>query len=39
VFETYWTTGRGVEVVDYSYALLDITAYGRQEKWEDTPAG
>ncbi|WP_084210681.1 DUF899 family protein [Pseudonocardia acaciae] len=22
VFETYWTTGRGVEVVDFNYALL-----------------
>jgi predicted dithiol-disulfide oxidoreductase (DUF899 family) len=39
VFETYWTTGRGVEVMDNSYALLDMTAYGRQERWEDSPAG
>jgi predicted dithiol-disulfide oxidoreductase (DUF899 family) len=39
VFETYWTTSRGVEVVDYSYALMDLTAYGRQETWEDSPAG
>ena len=39
VFETYWTTGRGVEVTDYSYALMDLTAYGRQESWEDSPAG
>jgi MFS-type transporter involved in bile tolerance (Atg22 family) len=33
VFETYWTTGRGVEVMDNSYRLLDLTAYGRQEMW------
>jgi hypothetical protein len=39
VFETYWTTGRGAEVVDYSYALMDLTVYGRQEQWEDSPAG
>jgi predicted dithiol-disulfide oxidoreductase (DUF899 family) len=39
VFETYWTTRRGVEAMDYSYALMDLTAYGRQETWEDSPAG
>ena len=22
-----------------SYALLDLTVYGRQEAWEDSPAG
>ncbi|MFC7340310.1 DUF899 family protein [Saccharopolyspora griseoalba] len=39
VFETYWTKGRGVEAMDYSWALLDMTVYGRQEAWEDSPAG
>jgi predicted dithiol-disulfide oxidoreductase (DUF899 family) len=39
VFETYWTTGRGVEAMDNSYDLLDLTVYGRQEKWEDSPTG
>lgn len=39
VFETYWTTGRGVEVMDYTYGLLDRTVYGRQETWQDSPAG
>ncbi len=39
VFETYWTTRRGVEAMDYNYALMDLTVYGRQEKWEDSPAG
>jgi predicted dithiol-disulfide oxidoreductase (DUF899 family) len=39
VFETYWTTRRGVEAMDNSYALLDLTVYGRQEAWEDSPAG
>jgi len=39
VFETYWTTGRGDEVMAPSYALLDRTVYGRQESWEDSPKG
>jgi predicted dithiol-disulfide oxidoreductase (DUF899 family) len=39
VFETYWTTVRGVEAMDYSYALMDLTVYGRQESWEDSPSG
>jgi predicted dithiol-disulfide oxidoreductase (DUF899 family) len=39
VFETYWTTRRGVEAMDHSYALMDLTVYGRQEPWEDSPTG
>ena len=39
VFETYWTTIRGVEAMDNNYRLLDLTVYGRQEKWEDSPPG
>ncbi len=39
VFETYWTSGRGNEVMAPSYGLLDLTAYGRQETWEDSPEG
>lgn len=39
VFETYWTKRRGAEAVDYSYALMDLTVFGRQEDWEDSPAG
>ncbi|MZG02191.1 DUF899 family protein [Streptomyces sp. SID5614] len=39
VYETYWTTLRGVEVMDYDYALMDLTVYGRQELWEDSPSG
>ncbi|HEY3955381.1 MAG TPA: DUF899 family protein [Streptosporangiaceae bacterium] len=37
VYETYWTTLRGVETLDNSYALMDLTVYGRQEDWEDSP--
>ena len=39
VFETYWTNGRGVETLDNSFALLDLSVYGRQQSWEDSPAG
>ena len=39
VFDTYWRTRRGVEAMDYSLALMDLTVYGRQEPWEDSPAG
>jgi predicted dithiol-disulfide oxidoreductase (DUF899 family) len=39
VFETYSTTGRAAEVMAPSYGILDMTVYGRQEVWEDSPAG
>ncbi|MBO1752095.1 DUF899 domain-containing protein [Actinotalea sp. BY-33] len=38
-FLTYATTGRGVEGAAGSFALLDLTPYGRGEAWEDTPDG
>jgi hypothetical protein len=37
VFLTYSTTGRGVEPIDGSFGLLDMTPYGRGEAWEDKP--
>ena len=39
VFLTYSTTGRGNEPVNGSFALLDMTPYGRGEGWEDNPEG
>ena len=39
IYLTYWTTGRGDEVVSRSFGLLDMTAYGRREAWEDSPTG
>lgn len=39
VYRTYFTTARGVEVLGPVWSLLDITPYGRQETWEDSPAG
>ena len=38
VFHTYSTYGRGVEVMMHAYDLLDLTALGRQEDWEQ-PTG
>jgi predicted dithiol-disulfide oxidoreductase (DUF899 family) len=38
-FLTYATTGRGVESASGSFALLDLTPYGRGEAWEDHPEG
>ncbi len=32
-------TRRGLDAMDCSYALLDMTVYGRQETWEDSPPG
>lgn len=39
IFLTYSTTGRGDEVMSPSFGLLDMTAYGRREEWEDSPEG
>ncbi len=39
IYRTYFTTGRGVETLGTPWALLDLTPYGRQENWEDSPAG
>ena len=39
VFHTYSTYNRGTESLTDSYRLLDMTPYGRQEDWEDSPSG
>lgn len=39
VFQTYFTTARGVDRLRFDYNILDLTAFGRQESWEDSPAG
>jgi predicted dithiol-disulfide oxidoreductase (DUF899 family) len=39
VFHTYSAYARGVESLTDAYSLLDVTPYGRQEDWEDSPAG
>jgi len=39
VFRTYFTTARGVESLGSVWSFLDLTPLGRQEEWEDSPAG
>jgi predicted dithiol-disulfide oxidoreductase (DUF899 family) len=39
VYRTYWTTSRGVDRLRVDFNLLDLTPYGRQEAWEDSPEG
>lgn len=39
VFRTYFTSQRGTETIGNTWGFLDITPFGRQEKWEDTPEG
>jgi predicted dithiol-disulfide oxidoreductase (DUF899 family) len=39
VFHTYSTFARGCEGITNSFSLLDLTPYGRQEEFEDSPAG
>ena len=39
VFRSYFTSGRGVEALGSVWTLLDLTPYGRQEDWEDSPEG
>ena len=35
VFHTYSTYARGTDITVTAYTLLDMTALGRQEDWEE----
>jgi len=39
IFRTYFVSSRGDEAMGSTWSYLDITALGRQEEWEDSPAG
>ena len=39
VYRTYFTGDRGVEHLGSHWTWLDLTPFGRQESWEDSPAG
>lgn len=39
VYRTYSTKARGVDRLVFAHNILDLTAYGRQEDWEDSPPG
>jgi predicted dithiol-disulfide oxidoreductase (DUF899 family) len=37
VYRTYFTASRGVDRLRFDFNVLDLTAFGRQEEWEDSP--
>ena len=39
IFRTYFVNNRGDEAMGSTWSYLDLTALGRQEAWEDSPAG
>jgi predicted dithiol-disulfide oxidoreductase (DUF899 family) len=39
IFRTYFINNRGDEAMGSLWSYLDMTALGRQENWEDSPAG
>lgn len=39
VYLTYTTKSRGVDRLVFVHNILDLTVYGRQEDWEDSPDG
>jgi predicted dithiol-disulfide oxidoreductase (DUF899 family) len=39
IYRNYFTAGRGVETLGTVWTFLDLTPLGRQEAWEDSPAG
>ena len=39
IFYTYYTSARGTETLGSTWGLLDLTPFGRQENWEDSPEG
>ena len=39
IYQTYFTTARGIEYLGSNWTYLDLTPFGRQEDWEDSPAG
>lgn len=39
IYRTYFTGARGVEYLGSHWTYLDLTPFGRQENWEDSPQG
>jgi predicted dithiol-disulfide oxidoreductase (DUF899 family) len=39
VYRTYHTNGRGVDILLFDDNIFDLTPFGRQESWEDSPPG
>ncbi|GAA2003487.1 DUF899 domain-containing protein [Microbacterium terricola] len=39
VYRTWHTNGRGTEQLTHTFSLIDVLPWGRQEEWQDSPAG
>lgn len=39
VYHVWQTFSRGAEQLSYTFGLLDVLPYGRQEEWQDAPEG
>lgn len=39
VYRTWHTNGRGTEQLSHTFPLIDVLPWGRQESWQDSPAG
>jgi predicted dithiol-disulfide oxidoreductase (DUF899 family) len=39
VYRTYGTTSRGVDRLVFTNSILDLSVFGRQQDWEDSPPG
>jgi predicted dithiol-disulfide oxidoreductase (DUF899 family) len=39
IYRTYYTGARGCEYLGSHWTYLDLTPFGRQETWEDSPEG
>jgi predicted dithiol-disulfide oxidoreductase (DUF899 family) len=39
VYRTWHTNGRGTEQLTYTFGLIDLLPWGRQEEWQDSPDG
>nr|WP_275983431.1 DUF899 domain-containing protein [Paenibacillus hamazuiensis] len=39
IYRTYFTTDRGTDRLNANFNYLDLTPFGRQEAWEDSPQG
>lgn len=39
IYRTYFTSARGVDRLHANFNYMDLTPFGRQEEWEDSPEG
>ena len=39
IYRTYFTTARGTDRLNVNFNYLDLTPFGRQENWEESPQG